>query len=96
MMTEFERQTYYTDEDIKVYLENIDDNVFIHVGIHNVSKAILNKIKQKWGEVVVKMYTLGYEELFAYTKDDRIIKLIGGAEKIGEENGYEVFKWDLK
>lgn len=94
-MTKFERRTYYVDDDIKVYLENIDENVFIHVGIFNMSKAVLRKIREKWGEVVLKMYGLGYEELFAYTKDRRIVDMIGGAEKIADKEGYEVFKWDL-
>lgn len=89
------RETYYQDNDIKVYLEEIDNNVFIHVGIYNMSKSILRKIKEKWGEIVLKMYYLGYEEVFAYTKDNRIINLIGGAEKIGKEKDYEVYKWDL-
>lgn len=95
-MTEFERKTYYEDEDIKVYLENINDCVFIHVGIHNMSKSVLRKIKEKWGEVVLKMYALGYEELFAYTKDSRIINMIGGSEKLDQAKGYEVYKWDLR
>lgn len=92
----FNRQTYYEDEDIKVYLEEIDDNIFIHVGIFNISKSILQRIKEKWGEVVIKMYVLGYEELFAYTKDRRIINMIGGAVKIGQEKDYEVYKWELQ
>lgn len=92
----FERKTYYEDDDIRVYLENINEHVFIHVGIFNMSKSILDKIKEKWGEVVVKMYFLGYEELFTYTKDRRIINLIGGAEKVGQERDYEVYKWDLR
>lgn len=95
-MTKFERKTYYEDEDIKVYLENIDDNVFIHVGIFNMSKSVLNKIKEKWGEVAIKMYSLGYEEIFAYTKDNRIINLIGGADMLERVNDYEVYKWDLR
>jgi hypothetical protein len=95
-MNMFERKTYYEDDDIRVYLENINDNVFIHVGIFNMSKNILSKIKEKWAEVAIKMYFLGYEELFAYTKDRRIINLIGGAEKIGQEKDYEVYKWDLR
>jgi hypothetical protein len=95
-MNNFERKTYYEDDDIRVYLENIDNNVFIHVGIFNMSKSILRKIKEKWGEVVIKMYFLGYEELFAYSKDKRIINMIGGAELIGQGGEYEVYKWDLR
>lgn len=92
----FERKTYYKDEDIHVYLEEIDEQVFLHVGIQNMSKSILKKIKEKWGEVVIRMYYAGYNEAYAYTKDNRIINLIGGADKIGEHKGYEVYRWALK
>lgn len=90
-----ERVTYYEDDDIKVYLENMSDNVVIHVAIYNMSKAVLRKIRAKWGEVVQLAYYDGYENLFAYTKDPRIINLIGGAEKIGTADGQEVYRWDL-
>lgn len=91
----YERKTYYRDEDIHIYLENINDDVFIHVAINNMTKPVLKKIKSIWGEVVIKMYTLGYERLFAYTRDNRIIKLIGGAEQIGAHEDYEVYRWEL-
>ena len=90
-----ERKTYYQDDDIKVYLENINDQVFVHVAIYNANKSVFNKILQKWGEVVLKVYAAGYDNLFAYTKDSRIIKMIGGGEKIGEHEGFEVYKWEL-
>lgn len=94
-MVEFERKTYTENENFKVYLEEINDQVFIHVGIHNFSKAILKQIKEVWAEIMVKMFFLGYEEAFAYTKDNRIIKLIGGAKKVGQHQNYEVWKWEL-
>lgn len=95
-MTDFTRETYYRDDDIHVYLEEINGEVAIHVGITNFSKTVLKRIKEKWGEVVIKMYFLGYEDLFAYTKDNRIIKMIGGAERVGQHNEYEVWRWDLR
>lgn len=96
MSVEFERRTYYEDDDIKVYLENIDNQVFIHVGIYNMSKSILKKIKEKWGEVIIRIWAAGYDEAYCYTKDNRIINLIGGADKIGDHQGYEVYRWALK
>lgn len=95
-MTKFERKTYYEDDDIKIYLENIDDQVWVHVGIYNMSKPVLKKIKGHWGDIAIKTYLAGYDYLHAYTKDNRIIKLIGGADKIGEHEDYEVYAWALK
>jgi hypothetical protein len=93
---EFERITYYQDDDIKVYLEEVGEQVFIHVAIYSFSKSVLKKIKAKWGEVIQKMYINGYEEAFTYTKDSRIVKMIGYPEMIGQKDGYEVWKWELK
>lgn len=90
-----ERKTYYEDENFRVYLEDINGQVAIHVAIYNISKSVFKQIKQKWAEVLVKMYYAGYEEVFAYTKDSRIVKMIGGAEMVGEAKGYEVWKWEL-
>lgn len=90
-----QRRTYYEEDNFKVYLEEINGQVAIHVAIYKFSKAILKDIKRVWAEVMVKMYLLGYEAAFAYTKDNRIVKLIGGAEKVGEHQNYEVWKWEL-
>lgn len=90
-----ERRTYYEDNDFRVYLEEINDNVVIHVAIYNFSKAIFTRIKEVWAEVLIKMYFAGYEDLFAYTKDNRIIRMIGGAKMIGQRQDYEVWKWEL-
>ena len=95
MKVKFERKTYYQNDDFKVYLENINDQVFIHVGIDKATKEVFSLIKQVFAEVAIKMYFLGYEELFAYTKDNRIVKLIGGAEYLDSHQGYEVWKWEL-
>lgn len=91
----FDRITYYQDEDIKVFLEEIDEQVFVHVAIYNFSKSVLDKVREKWGEIVQKMYVNGYEELFTYTKDNRIVKMIGYPEKVGQHEDYEVWKWEL-
>lgn len=95
MTTKFERKTYYQDDDFKVYLENIDEQVFLHVGITNATKEVIHRIKEVWAEIITKMYFLGYEHVFAYTKDNRIIKMIGGAQYLDNYEDYEVWKWDL-
>lgn len=88
-------KVYYEDDDIRVWTENINDQAFIHVGIFNMTKGVLEKIKEKWGELIISLYFEGYENVFTYTKDNRIIKLIGGAEYVDSAKGYEVWKWDL-
>lgn len=99
-MAEFQRRTYCENDDYKIYLEEIKDNIFIHVAIHKATPSIIKEIKEKWADIVVDMYFEGYEDLYAYTKDNRIIKMIGGAKRIAENvkfqrDYYEVWKWDL-
>lgn len=91
----YERATYYETEDYRVYVEMINDLPFVHVAIFNFSKKILEEIKEVWAQVVLDAYFEGYEYLFAYTEDNRIIKMIGGAEMIGAAEGREVWKWEL-
>lgn len=90
-----QRKTYHEEDNFKVYLEEINEQVAMHVAINTFSKAVLKDIKRVWAEILVKMYFLGYEEVFAYTKDNRIIKLIGGAKLVGQHQDYEVWKWEL-
>lgn len=90
-----DRRTYYKNDDFKVYLEEINDQVFIHVAINNFSKAIFKDIKEVWANALIDIYFAGYDDVYAYTKDNRIIKLIGGATKIGQHEEYEVWKWEL-
>lgn len=90
-----DRKTYYENDDFKVYLEEIKDQVFIHVAIYNFSKAILSDIKDTWADALINIYFAGYDSVFAYTKDNRIIKLIGGAKIIGQHEDYEVWEWEL-
>lgn len=94
-MQDFETRTYYQDGNVDIYLEHAEGRVYLHASIKKPSKEALQLIKGKWGEVILKMYRAGYDEAYTYTKDPRLVKMIGGAEKIGEVDSYEVYKWDL-
>lgn len=91
----FNRKTYKETDDYKIYLEEIGDDVYIHVAIYRSTPSVIKEIIEQWKEVVVRMYFLGYEKLYAYTKDNRIVKLIGHAKKLTEYEDYEVWVWDL-
>lgn len=92
----FERKTYYQDEDFRVYLEYFSDQLFVHVHIHNFNRDVLKRIKEQWSLVMIDAFMEGFENVFAYTKDNRIIKMIGNAIYIETAGGYEVWKWELK
>lgn len=90
------RRTYYETSDYRIWLEDINEQLFIHVAIHNSTKTIITEVKEKWAELMIDAYFEGYEDVFAYTKDNRIIKMIGGATKVGQHEDYEVWKWELR
>lgn len=96
LLKSLNRRTYIETDNYRVWLEDISDQLFVHVAIYNPTREVIAEIKEAWGNVVLDAWFDGYEDLFTYTKDSRIIKMIGGAEKIGEHDGYEVWKWELK
>lgn len=89
------RTTWYEDEDYHMTYELIDNMVFVHVTFDRFSKKVLSDLKEKWLGFKLKLYSLGYEYVFTYTKDTRIVNLIGGGQQIGRWNNYKVIAWDL-
>lgn len=96
VLKQLNRRTYEETDDYKVWLEDINDQLFIHVAIYNPSKSVIQGIKEAWANIILDAWFDGYEDVFTYTRDSRIIRMIGGAEKIGQHEDYEVWKWELK
>lgn len=91
----YEKRVYYKDDDILVWLENIEEQIFLHLVVTNMTKSVVKKIRDKWEEVAIRAVNAGYDELFVYTKDERFVRLIGDAEYLGPAQDYGVYKWDL-
>lgn len=96
VLKQLNRRTYEETDDYKVWLEDINEQLFVHVAIYNPSKDVVQDIKEAWANIMLDAWFDGYEDVFTYTKDSRIIKMIGGAQKIGQHEDYEVWKWELK
>lgn len=90
------RRTYYETNDYRIWMEDINDQLFIHVAIYNSTKSVMTEIKEKWAEFMIDAYFNGYEDVFTYTQDNRVVKMIGGAINVGQYNDYEVWKWELR
>lgn len=96
-----ERKTWFKNKDYHMtYEETIDPKtkgevVFVHVVFDNFSKRVLEDLREKWNDFKTKLYLLGYEFVFTYTKDMRIVKLIEGGKVIGQYENYKVVVWDL-
>lgn len=90
------KRVFYADDDFILILEELNEQAFVHVHLNEFSRKIFKKLLEQWKEVLMRFYLLGYEEIFTYTKDPRIVNMVGGAQKIDEHEGYEVYKWELK
>lgn len=89
------RTTWFEDDNYKMSYETVNGEVYIHIVIDSFSKAILSDIKEKWLGFKLQLFSLGYENIYSYTKDMRIIKLVDMGELIGEAEGFKVVRWEL-
>ena len=95
VLRKLNRRTYKETDDFRIWLEDINDQLVVHVIIYNPSPSVLKQIKESWGELMIDCYFQGYEDVFTYTKDNRIIHYIGNAKMVGKHQDYEVWKWEL-
>lgn len=89
------RATWYSDENYNLNYELLDGMVFVHIAIDKFSKAVLRDIKEKWQAFQLRLYSLGYEYVFTYTNDLRIVNMVGGGKVVGEAGGKKVVTWEL-
>ena len=94
-LRELNRRTYKQTDDFRIWLEDINDQLVVHVIIYNSTPSVLKQIKESWAELMIDCYFQGYEDVFTYTKDNRIVKYIGNATMVGQGADYEVWKWEL-
>lgn len=98
MQTEhkIERFTYKETDDYRIWYELMDGELVVHVSIYNATKSVIEEIKEGWAEFLIDAYFQGYEFVYTYTSDSRIIEIIGGATKVGQHGKQEVWQWDLR
>lgn len=90
---------YAEDDDLQLWVEVVNDCLFVHVHLHKFSPPVLNKLKVAWEHLQTASYFDGWEQIFTYTKDPRIVSLIGGAEEVVSKDlptGWRMFQWELK
>lgn len=90
-----ERFEYKRTDDYRIWYELMDGELVVHVAIYNATKPVIQEIKEGWAEFMIDAYFDGYEFVYTYTKDSRIVEMIGGATKVAEHNGQEVWQWEL-
>lgn len=95
------RQVFYENDDFTLSLEEINEQAFVHIEIYRFSKSVLEDILEQWKQILMRFYLLGYDAIYTYTRDPRIVNLVGGSEEIGQDDpdlnnlGVRMYKWDL-
>lgn len=99
-MFSYIKKVFYQDDDITVTLEEADGNLMAHLYASKVSIPIAKRILELWNVICERAYWQGYEEIYTYSNEPRMFKLVKGGEEVGEFNkngvNYKVWKWDLK
>lgn len=95
----YETKVIHKDEDCKITLEELDGKLFVHVGLFKFSRPVLEKLLIIWATIKAKCYYLGYEAIYTYTRDPRIVKFFPNGEELGDYEyqgqNYKVFQWVL-
>ena len=95
------KAVYAQDDSLKLWVEVINECLFVHVQLYQFDKGVLERLKVAWKHLQTAAYFDGWEEIFTYTKDPRIVNIIGGAEELDVPDkltnaGFRMFKWELK
>lgn len=95
------RKTFVNDPDFILQWEKINDQLFVHIEIVKASKAMWERVKAAWLQFQAQAYFEGYEDIYTYTRDERTVRMIGGAHPLTDQRldripGWRMFKWELK
>jgi len=98
-MAMYKTATYYSDDDFVMKVELYNGTPLIHLQLYKATKAIIEKVMQKWAEVKALAWADGYDAIYTYTQDNRMFRIFGAEKVPGTFNFqgkvYEVGKWDL-
>jgi hypothetical protein len=92
------RKTIHEEAPFRLSYEEEQGELFIHVEIYEAKKSVLERILWEFAKFKAWAYFQGYEEIYSYTKDNRLFRIFG-AEEVGEfvlkNEKYKVGKWVL-
>jgi hypothetical protein len=47
----YKKATYYEDDDVRVRVELVNDELFAHVTIFNAKKSVVERLLKVWAEI---------------------------------------------
>lgn len=99
-MSSYIEKVYYEDDNFIIRLEEIEGVLMVHVTFNLFSKDIYQKVLSVWDEIQSRAYWQGYENIYTYTQEPRMLHLFKDGEQIGTCNykgkEFMVLKWELK
>ena len=87
----------YTDDSFYFFVTVRDNSVFVHCEIFKWSNNVLRRMLNVFSLFSFRMSELGYSELYAISKETKLVELFGGrfVKAFESDNDYGVYKWDL-
>lgn len=90
-----DKQVWHESEEYIIEWQHLNEHLFIHVQIFEFSKRILKEMRKHFEEIKEQAKSQGYEFLFSFTKDERVIRLAGPWVVSGEHEGFKIISWEL-
>lgn len=95
-ITVSEKKTWYEDENYEVTYMVCNNELYGHLQIFNLTKSVYKDIPKKVHAFLANAKKSGWEAVYSYTDDDRVIRLLDGKGRIiGEAEGHKVVQWEL-
>ena len=95
------REVFIADPSFTLKWEKLEGQLFVHIEVVEASASIISRIKEAWMSFMAQAYFEGYEDIFTYTRDPRIVNIVGGAielkdDRLNDAPGWRMYKWDLR
>lgn len=89
-------KTFYKDDDFDISWDLVNDNLWVHLHLNKASRPILLKALEAWAMFKAHAYFSGFDAVYSYTEEKRILKFFPNSILIGKIDDIEVVKWDLE
>lgn len=98
-MLDYIHRTYKETEDYSVRLEWVEGYVFAHVTLDRCSRKIIRELEEIWMEILARFYFEGFEYIYSYSQDDRMLRIFKGGKVLEEidyhGDKYKIVEFDL-
>lgn len=99
-MSKVKRKTIRDNDDYIVRLEEVHNNLFIHVEMKGaITVPIIRDLQREWVKFKESIKAAGYPAIYSYSATPKFYQFFKGYEDLGpmewEGEQYKVLKWEL-